>query len=120
MYISLLTTITNKIIILRYSLRKNLTNSPPLNSVLNLETNSDSLSIKSIGVRPTSHENTKYITPNITNIFGINSKITNSTISYLQARTINRYPPIFEYMLLDSIILLSNSNIKANIITIII
>merc|ERR1712157_201983 len=72
-----------------------------------------------MGVRLTSHENTKYITPNNINIFGIKSKITNSTISYLQARTINRYPPIFEYMLLDNIIPLSNNNIKANIITII-
>merc|ERR1712157_326748 len=107
-------------IILKYSPRKNLTNSLPLNSVLNLETNSDSPSIKSIGVRLTSHENTKYITPNITNIFGIKSKMTNNTISYPQAKTINRYLPIFEYVLLDSIILLSNNNIKANIITIII
>merc|ERR1712157_563865 len=106
-------------IILKYSPRKNLTNSLPLNSVLNPETNSDSLSIKSIGVRLTSHENTKYITPNITNIFGIKSRITNNTMSYPQAKTINRYLPIFEYILLDSIILLSNNNIKANIITII-
>lgn len=113
-------TITSKIIILRYSLKKNPTNSLPLNSVLNPETSSDSLSIKSIGVRLTSHENTKYITPNIINIFGIKSRMTNNTISYLQAKTINRYLPIFEYMLLDNMILLSSNNIKANIITIII
>merc|ERR1719220_2507843 len=46
----------------KYSLKKNPTNTPPAYSVLNPLTNSDSLSTKSTGVRPTSAENTKIAT----------------------------------------------------------
>merc|ERR1711983_225559 len=69
-YTSLLTTITSNTIILRYSLRKNPTNSLLENSVLNPETNSDSPSIKSIGVRLTSQEKIKHITNTIIITFG--------------------------------------------------
>jgi len=55
---STLMIITNKTKILKYSLKKNLTNSPLEYSVLNPETSSDSPSIRSIGVRLTSIDNT--------------------------------------------------------------
>lgn len=119
-YVSILITITNRIMMPKYSPRKNLTNSPLENSVLKPDTSSDSLSIRSIGVRPTSHDKMKYITPTTTIIFGVTNKMSSSTISYLHASTIKRNPPIFEYELSDSIILFRSSNINDNINTIII
>jgi len=119
-YRSILMTITNRMIIPRYSPRKNPTNSLPENSVLKPETSSDSLSIKSIGVRPTSQDRMKYITLTIIIIFGVTNKISSNTMSYPHASTIRRNPPIFEYELSDNIIPLRSSNINDNISTIII
>lgn len=80
----------------KYSLKKNPTNSPLENSVLNLETSSDSPSIRSIGVRPTSHEKIKYVINTTNTTLGTISNTSNNTISYPHASTTNRNPPIFE------------------------
>jgi len=81
----------------KYSLKKNLTNTPLAYSVLKPLTNSDSLSTRSTGVRLTSAENTKIATT-YQRLISPTSTISNK-ISYASILIIARRPPNIEYML---------------------